>query len=102
MNDQGVVIPTGHGSYRCETIICNMRGLHARAAARLAKLASGFDAEILVAKGGQSVSASSVMGMLMLAAGPGSRIIITASGREAAEAVRVLCDIVQAKFEEED
>lgn len=89
------------GAFHGRATICNMRGLHARAAARMAKLAAGFEAEISVSRGGQMVSAHSVMGLLMLAAGPGTEILISARGREAGDAVRVLCAIVAAKFEED-
>jgi phosphocarrier protein len=86
---------------RCIAIIANQRGLHARAAAKFVKLAAGFDAEIAVTKGGQTVSGRSILGLMMLAAGPGAEIEITAVGREAEEAIEVLGSIVQARFEED-
>ncbi len=81
--------------------IVNQRGLHARAAARFVKLAGGFDAEITVGKGEQTVSGLSIMGLMMLAAGPGSDIHIHAVGPQAEEAVVALSDMIEAKFEED-
>ncbi len=81
--------------------ITNERGLHARASAKFVKLAGGFDAEVQVARDGQSVDARSIMGLMMLAAGPGSTIEISAEGVEAEPAVKALADLVIAKFDEE-
>ena len=81
--------------------ITNERGLHARASAKFVKLAGGFDAEVKVARDGQSVDARSIMGLMMLAAGPGSTIEISAEGVEAEPAVKALADLVIAKFDEE-
>ena len=63
--------------------ICNKRGLHARAAARFVKLAWQFDAEVTVRKNGTAVSGRSIMGLMMLAAGPGTAIELSATGPEA-------------------
>ncbi|MGZ8410852.1 MAG: HPr family phosphocarrier protein [Hyphomicrobium sp.] len=87
--------------YRCTAVISNRRGLHARAAAKFVKLARGFDAEITVINRGQTVSGSSILGLMMLAAGPGTKLEITAVGREAKEAIEVLSSIITAKFEED-
>jgi phosphocarrier protein len=81
--------------------IVNERGLHARASARFVKLASAFDAEVQVTKDDQTVDAQSIMGLMMLAAGPGSRIEISAEGRQAMEAVQALIRLVANRFEEE-
>ncbi|HEY3813353.1 MAG TPA: HPr family phosphocarrier protein [Caulobacteraceae bacterium] len=81
--------------------ICNERGLHARASAKFVKLASAFDAEIKVSRDGQTVDARSIMGLLMLAAGPGSSIDISAEGPEADAAVAALADLVDGRFEED-
>lgn len=88
--------------FRCRAVICNQRGLHARAAAKFVKLAQGFDAEVTVTKQGQSVSGRSILGLMMLAAGVGTELEICAVGREAKEAVEVLAEIVSARFEEKD
>ena len=81
--------------------IVNERGLHARASARFVKLASAFDAQVRVTKDDQTVDAQSIMGLMMLAAGPGSSIEITAQGRQAKEAVQALAGLVAGRFEEE-
>ncbi len=81
--------------------IVNERGLHARASARFVKLAGAFDAEVRVTKDDQTVDAQSIMGLMMLAAGPGSSIEITAQGRQAKEAVQALAGLVAGRFEEE-
>jgi phosphocarrier protein HPr len=82
--------------------ICNQRGLHARAAGRFVKVAGRFSAEIMVSKDGQSVSGRSIMGLMMLAAGPGSAIEITSAGDDAPAAMEALIDLVECGFEEDD
>ncbi|MGH7023984.1 MAG: HPr family phosphocarrier protein [Caulobacteraceae bacterium] len=81
--------------------IINERGLHARASARFVKLAGAFDAEVRVTKDDQTVDAQSIMGLMMLAAGPGSTIEISADGRQAREALQALTRLVSNRFEEE-
>lgn len=81
--------------------IVNQRGLHARAAARFVKVAARFNAQVRVAKNGTVVSGLSIMGLMMLAAGPGSDIEIQASGAEAHHAVAALDRLVANKFNEE-
>ncbi len=80
--------------------ICNKRGLHARAAARFVKLAWQFDAEVTVRKNGTKVSGRSIMGLMMLAAGPGTVIELSATGPEAERAVAALADLVAGGFDE--
>ena len=81
--------------------ICNERGLHARASAKFVKLAASFDAEVSVTRDDQTVDARSIMGLMMLAAGPGCDSEIEAVGPEASEAVVALADLVEARFDEE-
>ena len=81
--------------------ISNRLGLHARAAAKFVKLASSFTAEIVVAKGGVEVSGRSIMGLMMLAASPGTSIEIRSTGNDAAEALEALVDLVERRFDEE-
>ncbi|HJV42260.1 HPr family phosphocarrier protein [Caulobacter sp.] len=81
--------------------IVNERGLHARASAKFVKMASGFDAEVTVSRDGACVDARSIMGLMMLAAGIGSTIDISAEGPEAAAAVEALCELVINRFDEE-
>ena len=83
-------------------LICNQRGLHARAAARFVKCAERFDAEIAVVKKDIVVSGLSIMGLMMLAAGPGTAIEITATGPEAREALDALAALVDGKFGEDE
>ena len=90
----------GAGPVRCKVVICNQRGLHARAAARFVRVAFEFDAEITVAKNDASVSGRSIMGLMMLAAGPGTELEISASGRDAARAVAALAKLVSNGFDE--
>ena len=82
--------------------IVNIRGLHARASAKFVKLASTFDAEVRVSKDGQTVDARSIMGLMMLAAGPGCCIDIDAEGDQAGEAVEALTQLVTGKFDEDE
>ena len=82
--------------------IINKRGLHARASAKFVKLAATFEAEVKVCKDGQSVDARSIMGLMMLAAGPGSAIDIEAEGKEAGPAVEALAALVAARFDEDE
>jgi phosphocarrier protein HPr len=90
------------GEVRRTVEVVNKRGLHARASAKFVKMASAYDAEVRVSRDGQTVDARSIMGLMMLAAGPGSTIDIEAEGAEAAAAVEALSDLVAAKFDEDE
>ena len=81
--------------------ILNRRGLHARAAAKFVKLTSTFDARVRVTRNGMDVGGDSIMGLMMLAASPGSTITLIATGREAEAAVRAIVDLVVRKFDED-
>jgi|SRR5690348_2041529 phosphocarrier protein len=82
--------------------IVNKKGLHARASAKFVQTAEQFSAAITVTRGSESVGGTSIMGLMMLAAGPGSRIAIRATGNDAAAAVDALCALVANRFGEED
>ncbi|MBI2718520.1 MAG: HPr family phosphocarrier protein [Rhizobiales bacterium] len=84
-----------------ELAITNERGLHARASAKFVKCAEAFDADISVSRDGQTVPATSIMGLMMLAAAKGTTIRITASGPQADAAILALADLVEARFNEE-
>ena len=84
-----------------ELAIANQRGLHARASAKFVKCAEAFDAEITVTRDGMSVPATSIMGLMMLAAGHGSVISVTTEGADEEAAMAALQDIVNRKFEED-
>jgi len=81
--------------------IPNRFGLHARAAAKLVRLANGFASEILVEKEGMEVNGKSIMGVLMLAAPKDSKIRIRAIGADAEEAVAAIGELITGKFGEE-
>jgi len=81
--------------------IVNERGLHARASAKFVKLASTFQAAVQVTRDDQTVDALSIMGLMMLAAGPGATIHIEARGVDADAAVAALAHLVDMKFEED-
>jgi phosphocarrier protein len=82
--------------------ICNKRGLHARAAARFVTMAERFGASVDVLRDGQTVSARSIMGLMMLGAGNGSEIELRAEGWDAKEAMDALAALVEAGFDEQD
>ena len=81
--------------------ICNKRGLHARASARFVRTAEHFDAEITVVRDGVSVGGTSIMGLMMLAAGPGSTILVKAEGRQARAALEAIANLVNSGFDED-
>jgi len=89
------------GALRLSVTIRNQRGLHARAAAKFVKLADLFDAEVTVHKGDMSVSGRSIMGLMMLAAGPGCEIELSADGAQAEAALAAIAELVQRKFDED-
>jgi phosphocarrier protein len=86
---------------RREIEITNARGLHARASAKFVKCAEQFDADIKVTRDGQTVPATSIMGLMMLAAQMGSTIVIEASGREADTALAALARLITGRFGED-
>jgi phosphocarrier protein len=81
--------------------IVNERGLHARASAKFVKLAGSFQSRIQVTREDQTVDALSIMGLMMLAAGPGSTIEIVADGVDAPAAAAALAHLVESRFEED-
>ena len=85
-----------------EVEIVNKKGLHARASAKFVQTAEQFDAAITVTRGHESVGGTSIMGLMMLAAGPGVSITIEATGKDAAAAMDALCALVANRFGEED
>jgi phosphocarrier protein HPr len=91
----------GIGGLRRTLPIANKRGLHARAAAKFVRTVGQFDAQVRVSFKGQEVSGLSIMGLMMLAAGIGSEIELSCSGRQALEAMAALSALVEGKFGEE-
>ena len=84
-----------------EVTIRNRKGLHARASAKFVKCAEAFDARVRVTRDGQTVGGTSIMGLMMLAAGPGASIFLEAEGPEGPEAIEALVALVESGFGEE-
>lgn len=81
--------------------ICNKRGLHARASAKFVKCAEQFKAKIIVSKSGTSVDARSIMGLMMLGASIGCKIQLSATGKDAEDALNAITRLVANRFDEE-
>ena len=84
-----------------DVVICNRKGLHARASAKFVKLAETFNANIRVTRDGQTVGGTSIMGLMMLGASTGTTIHLEADGPEAPEALEALVALVQDGFGED-
>ena len=82
--------------------ICNRKGLHARASAKFVQTVERFDADVRVMRCGETVGGTSIMGLMMLAASPGTSIIVEAIGPQAADVVEALATLVNARFGEDD
>jgi phosphocarrier protein len=93
--------PTAPAPMTRALVISNKRGLHARAAAKFVKLAETFSACVNVRRNGSTVSARSIMGLMMLGAGQGSPIVLEAEGWDAREALDALSALVEAGFHED-
>ena len=81
-------------------LIANRLGLHARAAAKLTHVASGFHCDIWLSRSGRRVNAKSIMGVMMLAAGKGSSVLIEAEGADAEQALAAILKLIADKFGE--
>jgi phosphocarrier protein HPr len=82
--------------------ICNKKGLHARASAKFVQTVEKFDADVRVSRGGETVGGTSIMGLMMLAAAPGTSIAVEATGKEAAEVIAALAALIASRFGEND
>ena len=82
--------------------ICNKKGLHARASARFVQTVEKFDADVRVMRCGEIVGGTSIMGLMMLAASPGTTITVEATGKEAAEVIAALAALIESRFGEQD
>jgi phosphocarrier protein len=82
--------------------IINQKGLHARASAKFVQCVERFDADVSVTRGHETVGGTSIMGLMMLAAGPGTSITVSATGRQAREVVDALASLLERRFEEEE
>jgi len=98
-NLSGPSIPPGAISR--ELPIINKRGLHARASAKFVQVVERFEADVWVTKGSETVGGTSIMGLMMLSAGPGTSIIVSASGPQAQAALDAISELVAGKFNEE-
>lgn len=85
---------------RASTTIINRLGLHARASAKLTKLAGSFPCEVWISKGERRVNAKSIMGVMMLAAGLGSEVILQTEGERAQDAMDSLLALIADRFGE--
>ncbi|MEO1280320.1 MAG: HPr family phosphocarrier protein [Pseudomonadota bacterium] len=90
-----------HRRPEARVTICNRKGLHARASAKFVKCAETFDAEVTVTRDGQTVLGTSIMGLMMLAAGPGAILHLSARGKDGPEALEALIALVEDGFGEE-
>jgi phosphocarrier protein HPr len=95
----GPSVPSGAISR--ELLIINKRGLHARASAKFVQLVEKFSAEVWVTRGSETVGGTSIMGLMMLAAGPGTTVTVSATGPEAQAAVDAIAALIADKFNEE-
>src|SRR3954471_7802735 len=84
-----------------ELTVANKLGIHARPAAMFVKTANQFDCDVFVEKDGETVNGKSIMGLMMLAAGPGSKIRVQADGADAANALNEIEALLKRKFDEE-
>ena len=84
-----------------ELTVVNKLGIHARPAAMFVKVANRFGSDIFVEKDGEKINGKSIMGLMMLAAGPGSKVILYVKGADASAAIAELEALVQRKFDEE-
>lgn len=83
-----------------ELTVSNKMGIHARPAAMIVRIANKYDAEVLVDKDGEQVNGKSIMGLMMLAAGNGSKLIFSASGDDADAMLNDLKQLFERRFEE--
>ena len=84
-----------------EMVVANKLGIHARPAAMFVKTANQFECDVFVEKDGETVNGKSIMGLMMLAAGPGSKIRVQAEGNDAARAVTEIEALLKRKFDED-
>jgi phosphocarrier protein len=82
--------------------ICNRKGLHARASAKFVQTVEKFDADVRVMRCGETVGGTSIMGLMMLAASPGTSITVEATGKEAAQVIDALTALIDSRFGEDD
>src|ERR1051325_5087680 len=94
-------MPDGNSSITREFLVSNKLGIHARPAALFVKTANRFQCDVFVEKDGEKVNGKSIMGLMMLAAGPGSKLIVHAIGPDASKALVEIENLLKRKFDEE-
>lgn len=94
--------PSPEGAVVRQLTICNRKGLHARASAKFVQTVEKFDADVRVTRGSETVGGTSIMGLMMLAAASGCAITIEATGKEAAQVIDALSELINSRFGEDD
>ena len=106
MSDETSLPSTGpgvpEGAISKELLIVNKRGLHARASAKFVQMVESFDAHVTVCRNGEAVGGNSIMGLMMLAAAPGTSVVVTATGNAAEAVLDALEALVANRFGEEE
>ncbi|MFZ5732577.1 MAG: HPr family phosphocarrier protein [Pseudomonadota bacterium] len=98
----GTSAPSASGAVTREIPVINKRGLHARASAKFVQMVEKFDADVKVTRNGETVGGTSIMGLMMLAAGIGTSITVSATGAQAQEVVDALATLMGNKFNEDE
>ena len=93
--------PGGNQAVERELVVLNKLGIHARPAAMFVKVANRFTCNILVDKGGETINGKSIMGLMMLAAGPGSKLLISCEGEDGPAAMDAIEELIKRKFDED-
>jgi phosphocarrier protein HPr len=94
-------IPANEAGMTKDFLVSNKLGIHARPAAMFVKTANRFTCDIFVEKDGEKVNGKSIMGLMMLAAGPGSKLTVSALGQDASQALEELETLLKRKFDED-
>jgi phosphocarrier protein len=92
--------PGGKHAVDRELVVINKLGIHARPAAMFVKVANRFACNILVEKDGEKINGKSIMGLMMLAAGPGTKLLISCEGEDCHAAVDAIEELIKRKFDE--
>jgi phosphocarrier protein HPr len=95
-------VPVREGAIVRVMTICNRKGLHARASAKFVQTVEKYEADVRVMRCGETVGGTSIMGLMMLAASPGTSITVEATGQDAAEVIEALDALIRSRFGEED
>lgn len=93
--------PGGKQTAQRELVVTNKQGIHARPAAAFVRAANRFSSNVMVEKDGEQINGKSIMGLLMLAAGPGSKLLITCEGDDCHQALDEIDALVKRKFDED-